>query len=102
MSTVLQPVRREYHIVCLEGPLQVPHAGELDRKVRTLVRDGERRIVLDLSGVSAIDAGGIGGLMRAHRLIGAIDGVLRIAHANRWVREPLRLVGVLGFLSNDD
>lgn len=102
MITVLEPTRREPHTVYLEGPLNRPHTPELDRRLRALVRRGERRIVLDLSRVPSIDAGGIGALMRAYRRMCAVDGALRIVNANPWVRKVLKLVGVFSLLTDEE
>jgi anti-anti-sigma factor len=101
MSVVLEPAWRGRHVVCPTGPLHVPQTSELDHTMRTRVRRGERHIVLDLAEVSSIDAAGIGVLMRAHRRMAAIDGVVRIVNANRWVREPLQRVGVFRLLSDE-
>jgi anti-anti-sigma factor len=66
-----------------------------------LFRRGERRIVLDLTRVSKIDAAGVGELVRAYNMTDALDGWLRIAHASAWVREALTRVGLLDLLSLD-
>jgi anti-anti-sigma factor len=77
----------------------MPVSRDLRHKVRTLVRRGERRIVLDLGRVSTIDAAGVGELVRAYNMTHAADGSLRIAHATAWVREVLTRVGLFDLLN---
>jgi anti-anti-sigma factor len=74
--------------------LRIPHIGELRRSVRSLLRAGERRIVLDLGQVSKIDAAGVGELVRAYNLTTAADGIFSIVHETRFVRQILVRVGL--------
>jgi anti-anti-sigma regulatory factor len=62
---------------------------------------GGRDIVLDLSSVSRIDAGGVGELVRAYNIAYAMDGSLRIVNATKWVRETLERVDPFDLLSAD-
>jgi anti-anti-sigma factor len=77
------------YIVRPEDRLRLPYTGEVPHVVRTLLRGGERIIVVDLVRVSKIDAAGIGDLVRAYNLAMAGNGRLRIANANPWVRKML-------------
>jgi anti-anti-sigma factor len=86
-------------VVSVEGPLRMPIDGALRHKVRTLLRRGERYIVLDLDGVPRIDAAGVGEIVRAYNMAGAANGMLQIARPTVWVRETLDLVGLFGLLS---
>ena len=83
----------------VEGALRVPVSHDLRHNVRTLLRTGERTIVLDLARVSRIDAAGIGELVRAYNMTKAVNGWLRIVHASAWVREILTHVGLFDLLS---
>jgi anti-anti-sigma factor len=82
-----------------KNTLRVPIDDELRHNVRTLLCRGERSIVLDLRKVSAIDAAGVGQLVRAYNLTRAVDGTLRIKHAAPRVREMLQRAGLLHLLS---
>ena len=86
-------------IVRLDGALRAPVSNEFSRRVKTLLDRGERRIVVDLSRVVAVDAAGVGELVRAFNATCAAGGVLRITRANRQVRRILRVAGVLPLLS---
>lgn len=81
-------------VVRPEDRLRLPFNGELSHVVRTLLRRGKRNIVLDLAGVSKIDAAGIGDVVRAYNLAMACNGRLRIANTNPWVRMMLERVGL--------
>jgi len=72
---------------------------ELSQRVQSLLSDGERRILLDLSRLSDIDAAGVGELVRAFNTTSAAGGVLQIAHASRRVRKVLQIAGVLKILT---
>lgn len=90
------------HVLSVDGPLLVPQTRELRRRVRALLRRGERTIVLNLGHVSRIDAAGVGELVRAYNMATAADGTLRIVQATPWVRCILELVGLFDLLSGRD
>jgi anti-sigma B factor antagonist len=81
-------------ILPVEGMLRAPATTTLRHGLERLLDRGERRVVLDLARLSAIDAAGIGELVRAFSTMQAAGGVLRIAHANRHVRTLLNVTGV--------
>jgi anti-anti-sigma factor len=102
MTTVLGPCCEGFCTVYVDGPLVVPVNPDLLTRVRTLLLRGRRGIVLDLSRVSRIDAGGVGELVRAYKIAGAADVSLRIVRTTKWVRETLERVGLFDLLSWDD
>jgi anti-anti-sigma factor len=85
--------------LCVEDGLRAPVGPELRRSVRTLLSQGDRDIVLDLTRVSEIDAAGVGELVRAYNLAAASEGGLRIMCASPWVREMLHRAGLFELLS---
>lgn len=93
------PLSEARCVVRVEGPLQVPFIGHLTQRVRALIARGARHVVIDLAGVSSIDAAGIGELMQAYRWLAARDGSLRIVHAVRRVRVPLQQMRVFDLLN---
>ena len=98
--TVMQgPCSQNLCVLYVDGPLRIPLSRELRHKVRGLLRNGTREIVLDLAGVSRIDAAGVGELVRAHNMTTAASAVLRIARPTSWVRRVLQRVGLLETLS---
>jgi len=89
------------HIVRVKSSLGIPGSRALRHRVRALLRRGERRIVLDLSAVSRIDAAGVGELIRAFNMTAAVNGALRVVNATAWVREILERAHVFEVLSGE-
>lgn len=94
------PCSTQACVLYVEGPLRIPVAADLRDAVRTALRQGMRRLVLDLAYVSRIDAAGVGELIRAYNMAVAADGVLYIQNTPAWVRRMLELVGLFAILTN--
>ena len=91
--------RPQPSIVHVEGTLRAPVSSELRGNVEGLIGRGVRRIRLDLSRLSEIDAAGVGELVRAFNATSAAGGVLQVAHVTRRVRQLLDVTGVLKLLT---
>jgi anti-sigma B factor antagonist len=76
-------------ILHVTGTLRAPAHTMLLRRVEARLARGERRLVLDLGGLSEIDAAGLGELVRAFNRTTAAGGVLEITRPNRRVRALL-------------
>jgi len=87
------------HIISLAGALRVPIESRLLPRVHAALRDGARRVRLDLSRLSSIDAAGVGQLVEAFNATKAAGGVLDIAHAGTRVRRVLEVTGLYGLLT---
>ena len=101
LSVILKLCRKNSGIVPVDGALRVPVNLAVRDSVRTLLRQGERVIVLDLAAVTRIDAAGVGELVRAFNMAAAVNGRLRIANASRWVRKVLERAGVFDLLTGE-
>ena len=101
MTVVPGSCSEGFCIVYIDGPLIVPVNPDLLTNVSALLRRSERGIVLDLSRVSRIDAGGVGELVGAYNIACAMSGSLRIVHANKWVHEILARAHLFDLLSAD-
>src|SRR5262245_55650893 len=66
-------------------------ADTLIREVSRAARDGCRKVVVDLGGVSTIDAGGLGALVTVYRVSVASPLAVSLARASRRVRELLTI-----------
>jgi anti-anti-sigma factor len=86
-------------IIELEGTLRAPVGPWLSQAVGTRVARGERRILLDLARLTAIDAAGIGELVRALNVATAAGGALRVIQPQARVRRLLQLAGLVGILT---
>jgi anti-anti-sigma factor len=100
MMATLSPFTR-VSIIQLEGTLRAPVRCWLSRNVQARLDRGERRIIVDLSRLSAIDAAGIGELVRALNVATAAGGALRVIQPQPRVRRLLQLAGLLGILSRE-
>ena len=100
MPVILKMHPQSTHIVHVDDPLRTPIGRSLRHNVRELLRRGARRIVLDMSEVSRIDAGGVGELVRALNMTTDMHGVLRIVNATRWVRQLLEHAHLLDLLGS--
>ena len=99
LTVIRRPCSGRRSVLFLEGALRTPIDGGLRHTVRTLLRSGQRVIVLDLTGVPSIDAAGVGELVRAYNMTGAAQGVLRIVQATARVQRILERAGLFGVLS---
>jgi anti-anti-sigma factor len=88
-----------FSVLELEGTLRAPLNGELRQEVELLLGRNERRILVNLARLSAIDAAGVGALVDAYVIASGNGGVLRVCDANGRVRQLLDVAGVLDFLS---
>jgi anti-anti-sigma factor len=88
-------------VLQIQGSLRVPVGGELREVVHTLLTRRGRRILLDLSRVSAVDAGGVGEVVHVYNMTIAAQSALRIVAASARVRELLRRAGLFDLLSRD-
>src|SRR6202521_814345 len=84
----------------LSGPLQMGvECKRLELAFDQLIRDNHTRVVLDLSKVTKLDSGGLGKLVNCFfplktlggalcltGLTGMMDGVLKLAHADRFLK----------------
>jgi anti-sigma B factor antagonist len=84
----------------LSGPLQMGvECKRLELAFDELLRDNHTRVVIDLSKVTKLDSGGLGklvncfsrlktagGTLRLAGTTGMIDGVLKLAHADRFLK----------------
>jgi len=71
-------------------------AEAFERHLQQLFRSGYRNLVVDLSGVPAIDSGGIRALVRGHTTGQRVGGTLRLAAASPAVSRVLELAHLAG------
>ena len=103
-KVLVQIVRKEFKpgviILELSGPLQMGvECKQLELAFDQLLRDGQASVVLDLSKLSKLDSGGLGKIVNCFSRLktaggalclagttGMIDGVLKLAHADRFLK----------------
>jgi anti-anti-sigma factor len=78
-------------------PLVAGGAAEaFERQLQQLYRTGYRHLIVDLSGVGAIDSAGIRAFVRAHTTAQRVGGTLRLAAAPTAVSHVLELAHLAG------
>lgn len=87
-------MRRVSSVLEVQGSLRAPVDTDLCNDVAHLLARGDRRIILNLSRVSDVDAAGVGELVRALNLTRASGGELLIAGATERVNELLQVTGL--------
>ena len=70
--------------------------------VEASIQAGDLRVRLDVSGLSAIDAAGIGELVALLNIMTSAGGVLHIVHAKGYVRRLLQIAGVWPLLTGQN
>ena len=63
---------------------------ELRSKMRDLVHEGSREVVVDLTNVEMVDSTGIGLLISAHNSLRKLGGTLAVIHASAEILELLQ------------
>jgi len=90
----------------LDGVLAGAAVSERSRRwrpqVESLLHGGVRRVHLDLSGASDIDAAAIGELIQVFNMVTDAGGVLEIERMSPHVRRTLDVAGVLDLLTASD
>jgi anti-sigma B factor antagonist len=99
--TIREQSRPAVSVVRVEGSLVAPVKQEVGRPVEALLASGERSIVVDLAGVTDVDAAGVGELVQAYTLAAAGNAELSIENATGRVRTLLDLAGLLEILTAD-
>jgi anti-anti-sigma factor len=85
-------------VACLRlaGPLTAVTAPAFSARVRQAVDDyGETRLLLDLHGVTAVDAAGVAALLDARRVLEAQTGGTLVLRANAVVCRALKDTGTI-------
>jgi anti-anti-sigma factor len=90
LSYEVEP-RGDKHLVTLHGRVGELEAHQLQRELLTLIDQGARRIVLDLSNVPFITSSCLGAMMVAHKQLRKENGLLRVAGAQPLVRQILEI-----------
>jgi anti-sigma B factor antagonist len=84
-------------IVTVFGDIVLSGKGrpQLAERVRALVREGRRRIVVDVSDVRGVDSGGIGELVEAFSAAQNRGGSVRLCGVTARLKDVLVLTGLL-------
>lgn len=81
-----------------ETRLMYPLLSEFASTIASLIGAGERKVLLDLSGVTYVDSATIGCLMDLYRQATAAGGTLKLAGVQKRVETMLTMTGAQNFL----
>jgi anti-sigma B factor antagonist len=81
-----------------ETRLMYPLLSEFSGAVVALITAGERKLLIDLTGVSYVDSASIGCLMDLYRQVTAAGGTLKLAGVQKRVETMLTMTGAQSFL----
>lgn len=85
--------RENNRLVCvLSGDLDVYAAASLEERLGGEIRDDDREVVIDLSGVRYVDSSGLGTLVALWKRLGREDKKMLLARPTGEVRKLLELV----------
>jgi len=79
-------------VIRLQGKVMISEASDrIGAAVEELVRAGTRTVIIDLSGVTALDSTGIGYLIAGYNRITAAGGEMRMAGATGHIMQNFRV-----------
>ena len=84
-------------VVDLSGKITLGDGGDalLKDKVRSLLQQGHKKLVLNFGGVSYIDSAGLGELVQAYAVTGKSGGALKLANTPKRIRDLLAITTLL-------
>ena len=81
-----------------EARLMYPLLSDFAGSVASLLTSGDKKVIVDLSGVNYIDSASIGCLMDLYRQATAAGGMLKLAGVQKRVETMLTMTGAQNFL----
>lgn len=98
MNSLTITERRSNSVVILDlkGNIRIGSGSiELHKTVRQLIEKGEKNILLNLAGVTHIDSTGLGELIASYITLKKNDGVMKLLHLTKRVRELMVITKLL-------
>jgi anti-sigma B factor antagonist len=81
-------------VIEVVGAINVYSASVLGQAIQSLIGDGARRIVLDLSSVGAIDSSGLGTLVGNVKSMSSVGGSIVLTGLNQRIRRVLEVTNL--------
>src|SRR5690349_16526986 len=84
-------------IITVNGDITLNQGGDvlLKDKVQSLIQQGNKNIVIDLSGVSYVDSAGLGQLVQAYATTKNKGGALKLVNVTKRLRDLLVMTKLL-------
>jgi anti-sigma B factor antagonist len=94
--TIEQRQRGEVTILDLEGKLTLGEgAAAFRERVRSLLADGHKKVLVNLAGVSYVDSSGVGELVSAYATANRSEAKLKLSNLTQSVADLLQLTKLL-------
>lgn len=98
---IKEKVERNVAILTVAGNMMSgPETNELHEKVKSLMGDGIKRVIIDLSKVKWMNSSGLGTLMSCWGSLSKGGGDLKLAGATEKVKSLLIITQILQFFEN--
>lgn len=81
-------------VVAPQGEVDISNLSILDQVLAEVLQRRPRGLVVDLSGITYIDSGGVSSLLRAGQRCSRQGGQLALADGSRFVRRLLQMTGI--------
>ncbi|MEJ7762221.1 MAG: STAS domain-containing protein [Thermomicrobiales bacterium] len=91
MDILIEPRTDGTTVVSLDGRLDFVTAGAVRQRIVETIKDGHKRLVVDLGSVPFIDSSGLGALIGGLKAARSAGGDLRIARAPEQTKVVLAL-----------
>ena len=83
-------------VVALDGRIVLgEESNALREKIKTMLAEGKKKIVLNMSNVTFIDSAGLGTLVAAHHSAKSQGAALKLAHLGSKFQEVLQITKLL-------
>jgi anti-sigma B factor antagonist len=91
-------------VVSVKGDITLNKGGDLllKDKVQSLLQQGRRKLVLNLSDVSYVDSAGLGQLVQAHSTAANLGGTLKLANVEKRLRDLLVVTKLVTVFESHD
>jgi len=84
----------DVEVVSPQGEVDISNLSVLDQVLAEALQRRPRGLVVDLSGITYIDSGGVSSLLRAGQRFSRQGGQLALADGSRFVRRLLQMTGI--------
>jgi anti-sigma B factor antagonist len=83
-----------HHLIAPRGEIDLYTAPELKQVLTDAIEGGQRRVVIDLTGVSFLDSTALGVLIGAVKRLRSRDGALAIVNTNASIAKTFEITGL--------
>lgn len=85
---------RDIVIVKLDGEINMTNSNELRERFKTILREGQSKVLLDFEKVDFIDSSGIATLIEMFRNLGKVGGRMCLCQVNKKIINVLEITKV--------